>query len=1181
MTDDELFALLNPLGDSTLNLQRLQKQIATPLGVIPFVGAGLSIPFGFKSWGAFLLDQARKAGIESTVQAILARGEYEQAGEAVLTARGHRAFLNAIDAEFGDAKLRGKQLAGAVKILPRLARGPVITTNFDHVLERAFETAGARFERVVWGSKATSTYAVLTQDRRFLLKLHGDVEEQDDRVLTHADYEKYYGSSSPLCQVLRDLFVARPMLFIGCSLVSDRWVQLLGEVAQANTAVEHFALVEYPATDGEYVHHQQFLSDHGITPVWFPHTRFDLIEAILESIAPSSAPPMPLVHRNRLLIGTNDTLLAHTAGFFGRTSEVAAVVQFLREVDAFGVAMMPPTPKILLVTGSPGIGKSEVCKEALHQFLNDQPSARIYYVELADVRDTTGMFARLADAFDIPEATPDSVYAAIAGRPCLLYLDNLEDMLRDPDAFRALAQLAAFPDVRVLASSREHLAQLGYQPISKLDPDAAAELFINEWNKSAPGRPLADSPELREFVGTDLDCHALSIVLVAAQAFQAASLDELITRWREEATRLAQLPHGHDRLTSLAVSLERSLTAVQNESTNAVMLWGLCALFPEGMSPAAFDAVTKTLADDRFQARGVLLQLNIIRFQQPNESGSEVAGSCTNRMTMLMLAPLRRFILERTREGAAGQSIDELLNPAFTYFSGLATAAQQTELGYDRTARGIALDGLLPELLNLREAVVLAAQRGTKWVETLGTLSRALSNSYQFRALVSIDVLHALLPLQQQAHRALDTAHTLRHLGDLETRLGKVDAARQHYTAAMEFYTQERDNHGLANVLTNLGRLEQHLGEIDSARQHYTAAMEFYTQERDNLGIASVLMNLGGLEDRLGEINPARQHYERAVELYTQEGANLGLANALKGLGDLKSHSGEIDLARKHFDRAIELYRQERDNLGLANTLRSLGDLETQLGEIDLARKHFGQATELFTQERNNLGLANTLRSLGDLESRLGEAYLASQHYNRAIELFTQERVNLGLADALRSLGDLETQLGGIDAARQHYAEAMKLFTQERNNLGLANTVRSLGDLEKQLGEIGPARQHFDRAIELYAQERNNLGLANTVRSLGDLELTLSQFHQAGTHYARARELYIGEREMMGLAYTCAKLARVAYALNQPTQVDQYLDEAMRAAQTSNVPAVAQYVAQVATEIRAGTAKQHDGELGS
>ena len=78
-------------------------------------------------------------------------------------------------------------------------------------------------------------------------------------------------------------------------------------------------------------------------------------------------------------------------------------------------------------------------------------------------------------------------------------------------------------------------------------------LFLREWRRSGAA-PLEDSPDLREFLERDLGRHALSIVLVAAQAYQCGSLERLRDRWREDALRLACLPRGlEDRLSSLEV----------------------------------------------------------------------------------------------------------------------------------------------------------------------------------------------------------------------------------------------------------------------------------------------------------------------------------------------------------------------------------------------------------------------------------------------------------------------------------------------------------------------------------------------------------------------------------------------------------------------------------------------------
>ena len=84
---------------------------------------------------------------------------------------------------------------------------------------------------------------------------------------------------------------------------------------------------------------------------------------------------------------------------------------------------------------------------------------------------------------------------------------------------------------------------------------------------------------------------------------------------------------------------------------------------------------------------------------------------------------------------------------------------------------------------------------------------------------------------------------------------------------------------------------------------------------------------------------------------------------------------------------------------------------------------------------------------------------------------------------------------------------------------------------------------------------------------LGLIERQQSRFESARQLFTQARENFVAERDMMGLGYTDAELARVAHALGNDPQADQLLEEGMRAAQASNVPSVAQYVAQAAAEI--------------
>jgi SIR2-like domain len=265
------------------NIRYLVDQMKSGVGVIPFVGAGMSIPFGLPSWSGFLLDQATRAGLQDRMQVLLSTGGYEEGAEELLKARGYLAFNDAIDNTFGTRRLGNVRLRGAVSILPQIAPGPVITTNFDHVLEEAFKLCGKEFQKIVTGVKPDLAAGALYQNRRFLLKIHGDSEESSERILTRQDYDDRYGSpvdlSRPLPTLLNQMLLSRPLLFVGCSLNQDRTVNVLGSVVRHTRSLVHYGILEQPAARDEFLKRAQFVSDHNIRPIWYPLWRTVLRKA--------------------------------------------------------------------------------------------------------------------------------------------------------------------------------------------------------------------------------------------------------------------------------------------------------------------------------------------------------------------------------------------------------------------------------------------------------------------------------------------------------------------------------------------------------------------------------------------------------------------------------------------------------------------------------------------------------------------------------------------------------------------------------------------------------------------------------------------------------------------------------------------------------------------------------------
>lgn len=256
--------------------------------VLPFVGAGMSMPSGFKSWSQLLKDLCVDSPpLLERIEQYLANNAYEEASQDICDTLGADALHHDIDAHLGRT---GFALEGPIRLLPKCFGAGCITTNLDQVLERVYTEAARPFSDRVWGGRLKQQQGFINPDENKLFKLHGTADENGDRVLTQQEYEHTYANDVLQKTVLDRLMANRHMLFLGCSLGVDRTVQAIAQLKQDTGAAypQHFAFLPlYEDTDRETRRIE--LGTANITPVWFEDgdgfDQSDALEALLVTLA--------------------------------------------------------------------------------------------------------------------------------------------------------------------------------------------------------------------------------------------------------------------------------------------------------------------------------------------------------------------------------------------------------------------------------------------------------------------------------------------------------------------------------------------------------------------------------------------------------------------------------------------------------------------------------------------------------------------------------------------------------------------------------------------------------------------------------------------------------------------------------------------------------------------------------
>jgi hypothetical protein len=258
--------------------------------VIPFVGAGMSKSAGCPEWKEYLLNLCDDAQLDPAAarQCLEENGDYEGVMNDLVVKLGENRFNLDFERDFKTPD----DIVGAVTLLPKLFDNSAVTTNFDRVLEKVYENDGKSFvEKVTGRGQASAFFRAIPAGERYLLKLHGNLDNAAERVLNKVEYDTAYGNDGnihfdcPLPKLLKRLFSSYSFLFLGCSLSADRTIQTFMRVAQLegpDNLPHHYALLACPTDAIKKTNIDQRLADAHITPLWYPEGEHEHVEQILE-----------------------------------------------------------------------------------------------------------------------------------------------------------------------------------------------------------------------------------------------------------------------------------------------------------------------------------------------------------------------------------------------------------------------------------------------------------------------------------------------------------------------------------------------------------------------------------------------------------------------------------------------------------------------------------------------------------------------------------------------------------------------------------------------------------------------------------------------------------------------------------------------------------------------------------
>lgn len=220
--------------------------------LVIFVGAGMSMPFGFPSWtrlvqnilkdikddGPFNFPYYLKQGDNINIFKALNELEHKEYNSRVKIS---------LNKEITSIKVDESKLGKHKKLWELCDK--IITTNYDKVLEKPKPEGVVVFSN---GNEFQQSQSI--KGNPFLYKIHGDIDNPDTCILFESDYKKLYKEGNSDLKTFDSLLLNKTILFIGFSLkdpfVANQMEYLSNLYKGYNQ--EHYILQEIPEDFSKY-----------------------------------------------------------------------------------------------------------------------------------------------------------------------------------------------------------------------------------------------------------------------------------------------------------------------------------------------------------------------------------------------------------------------------------------------------------------------------------------------------------------------------------------------------------------------------------------------------------------------------------------------------------------------------------------------------------------------------------------------------------------------------------------------------------------------------------------------------------------------------------------------------------------------------------------------------------------
>jgi ATP/maltotriose-dependent transcriptional regulator MalT len=905
-------------------ITQLKKQ-KNDTGLVIFAGAGISKYLGLPDWKQLVIELYKEINSKYGEKSILLQA-LESNDLPLLIAldliKEHKKDIYPLLKKLISVPLSQTALHDKLWKLS----SKIITTNYD----KAFETSNPSVSAAISGFDYE--LATLKQQDKFLLKIHGTIDNVENCVLFKEDFDNTYQTDNLIKTVFEDLITHQTFLFIGFSF-NDPYIQKIFEYKTQmykGYLQDHYLITDSTIDYSQYGIKSIRVNDYG-----------EALSKLLDGLI-SEDPSAEIITTDKITTTkTYSVVPKPSKDFTGRESELKGFEKIFN------------LHNLVFIEGLGGIGKTEF----VTKFIETKPETNIVWL---DCQPETSLEALIEIAgysellkFEVTKELTLflSFRELLEQDKKIVILDNFNQITD----FRFFAFLKSLKNnlkhSKLIFLSRERLQieglDISHFLLSGLNDSALA--FAKKIQNNYTGMSIISDEKLTT-ICNDLDGHPFGIQLaIQLLSYEEApeNIFQIINLYKDEKEKLS------NRLLSEVFNHPQSEKDQKDLLTKFSVYRTKVELTAiEGVFGDAFRQPLRKLIDklmisktsNLYSMHSLVREFAYEKLDNKKEVHIEAAKYYLNIWQSLDIQQLDelcyhlekaeqleeiRVFLEKNVEQLKGNGYYKFLNEKIKQ---LIDKGFETPRLYNILADlSFILDGIIDRLVSYSEKA-LALQSDDTIAILEAKISILEANCIKFPSEKPIKQFQELLSECEKHGFIEGKIICLSLIGKFLGEKGKSKQAEKLIKEALSIAFQIDYTSGISHCLIDLSEFFLNENRNKEAKETYDRLYEYFSK-RGNLRFSSIAINgFAIILFRKNKFDEAYLEFTKTLKIDQQVGDKLNEALVRLNIADCLLNISQEDLALTHVSTALQIFAQVEsyDDMSKAYRLFSIIHLKKE-----------------------------------------------------------------------------------------------------------------------------------------------------------------------------------------------------------------------------------------------------------